>query len=300
MPTQSRTLQGKGVFLISQEMLRAWRCVISCSVLQEPSNLSQNLRIQPYRAFYGWATIIASNRVVAQKELLFPYEEILRFGNDEAYSLSYLYCNFRSIREELAAIAGIPFEGILKPQFYEPPYTEIRFVLFSTTILRIDCEYDVLPQICNTLNPQEQFKPDPSKNIPGDNFGDAGEPNPDATSDNPNPDGIPISGAYDPNTDDNGHSNPGSTTELVRLTLSGDANNQYNERVPIDTANYESQWVLAPFANRPFFVVQGPELPGRPDLHIFTVQDQTGTGYTIGNYAWYETPTLSVIPWEGP
>ena len=294
MPVVSRILQGRGIFLISQEMLRAWRCVVSVNVLQEPNNLSQNFRIQPERAFYGWATILCSDRVERQKELLFPYEEILRFDNEGAYSLSYLYCNFRKIKEDLSTLTGIPLDSDLKPQFYEPPYTEIRFVLYSTTILEIVCNYESLPQLCQSFQPSEQFKPDPSKGIPGNNFGDPGLPNPDANPSNPNPSGYAISSSYNPDTNDNGHGNPGTNPNFVILSLSGDANNEYNQRVPIDTFDYESQHVLAPFANRPFVVFQEFEFPGRPDLHAYTVRDALGNGYTIGDYAWYGVPTLTV------
>jgi hypothetical protein len=298
MVLETRTLQGEGIFIIPEIAKKSRLAIIQLSVLQEPSNRSQNKKIQPFRTFYGWMTIMANNRVVRQHEILFPYEEPLRYEGEHAYLLTYLHCAVRNVNDNLIELhGGVPIEAY-KPTWYQWFIDELRFVLYSDTILKVDLIYETIPAICETINPAEQAMADPGSQNPGGNNGDPGDPNPNSTPNNPNPGNIPISPPYDPNSNDNGHSGTGipANTQTVLITMYGPCNNQYNQIVPIDTRNYPSQYAFAPYANRPFSL--NKVYTFRDDLAEWDVVDKFGNHYGCGEYAWKGTPNFRVEPWS--
>lgn len=298
MPIISRTLFDKGLFIIPEDVKKSRLAIVQLSVLQEPFNRSQNLKIQPARAFYGWMTVVANDRVVKQHEIMFPYEEPLRFDNENAYLLTYLHCLGRNINDKLIQLLnGVPIEDY-KPEWYQWTIDELRFKLFSSTVLKVDIVYEPIPQICGSINPIEQARPDPGSQNPGANNGDPGDVPSGSGTGGADPGGIPISPPYDPNTNDDGHSGPfipGGTIS-VRITMYGNANNQNNESVPIDTLSFPSLWEIAPASNRPFVLRKGAQF--RQDLFEWDVVGADGTVYPCGVFAWYGTPNFRVEPWS--
>lgn len=297
MVFETRTLQDEGIFIIPEGAKKARLAIVQTSILQEPRNRSQNLKIQPSRAFYGWMTVLANNRVVKQHELLFPYEEVLRYSGEHAYLLTYLHCSVRNLNDNLIELhGGIPIESY-KPVWYQWSVDELRFKLYNDTIIKVDLIYDPIPSICETITPTDQAQPDPGSSNPGGNNGDPGEPNPNSSPSNPNPGNIPISSPYDPSSNDNGHSGPSipNGTATVLITMYGNANNQYNEIVPVDTKNYQPDWEIAPYSNRPFVLTKG--ITFRDDLAEWDVVGADGTHYGCGIYAWKGTPQFRVEPY---
>lgn len=298
MVIESRTIQDEGIFIIPEAAKKSRIAIVQLSVLQEPFNQSLNLKIQPSRSFYGYMTALANNRVCLEHAIQFPYEEPLRYSGEHAYLLTYIHCCTRNINDNLVALLnGTAVEGN-KPEWYQWHIDELRFKLYTTTILKVDINYEPIEAPCETIVPEEQAQPDPGSSNPGGNYGDPGTPPSNASPTNPNPGNIPISPPYDPNTNDNGHSGdaipPG--TQVVRITMYGDANNQNNQRVPIDTRNYSSQWEFAPANSGPFFLQKGIQF--REDLFDWNVRSSTGIVYECGTYAWYETPNFRVEPWS--
>lgn len=297
MVMESRVIQGKGIFIIPEVAKKSRLAIIQTNVLQEPNNRSQNLKIQPYRAFYGWMTVMSNDRVEKQHQLMFPFEEVLRYSGEHAYLLTYLHCAVRNLNDNLFELFGATPVESYKPTWYQWNVDELRFILFNDTILEIRLIYEPIPFICDTINPIEQAQGDPGSSSPGNNFGDPGSPNPDSTPDNPNPGGIPLSQPYDPDTGDNGHSTnpPDEPVTTFLITMYGDANNQNNQRTPIDTFDYPTLWEFAPSTSEPFSLRKGIQF--RSDLAEWDVVGSDGTVYGCGTFAWYDTPNFRVEPY---
>lgn len=242
-------------------------------------------------------TTVANDRVVNEHEIKFPYEEPVRFENTNAYLLQYLHCAVHNINENMVVLHGGGYVDAQKPDWYQWSIDEFRFVLYNDTILKVDLNYVPLQAFCDSLDPAEQSQPDPGSSNPGGGGGDPGDPNPNSTPSNPNPDNIPLSQPYDPNTNDRGHSGAKipPSTELVLITMFGQANNQYNQLVAVDTKQYTPDWEIAPYSNAPFTLVKG--ITFRDNLAEWDVVGKDGTHYGCGVYAWYGTPQFRVEPY---
>lgn len=145
---QVRTIEKKGLLVLTAQEKSAYMLRIFSIVMQRPLAPSLNYRLMPPRGFWGWATIMSEQYVVRDVQLQFYSQLLYSCVRDDIQNHIVTSSNLSVIAEVLGELTlenpAPPNIIIFPPPPYEPilpPETHIQFVLEPDVVLQVVTQY---------------------------------------------------------------------------------------------------------------------------------------------------------------
>lgn len=245
----TRIIENKGIYVLDEGELTAWRLRILVDIIRPPSIIYQSLKPNEPENYFGVFQLIEGGFVISQANIKYLHQQIYRYQNDPAKSLfdsvllgrTLIFDLFQTgtaILNSIPASASISASEFIQGAHLATPITEIWINCANQTKLAIHTEYLPLPRIGGQPVSIPEPKADESPSAPPLPGGDATPP----PESNP---ATPPSPPYHPSDQDNNRTTPtGVATPLGKWRITPYYAEPYNAAFPLEVAGYATDIVV--------------------------------------------------------